>query len=105
MASLRLAYPWLQLKETAAVVREKIARVRNAIEALARQFIPIYPLTIMDVYEVRYPLSLPLPIKPRYSAISPILHQAGLAYPAKDMLKPAVIEKITARAQQREGIL
>jgi exosome complex component RRP4 len=67
--------------ETAAVVREKIARVRNAIEALSRQFIPIYPLTIMDTYE------------------------AGLAYPAKDMMKPELAEKLTARAQQREGIL
>lgn len=67
-------------KETAAVMREKIARVRNAIEALSRQFVPIYPLTVMDTYE------------------------AGLAYPAKDMLKPEVIERITARALQREGI-
>jgi hypothetical protein len=31
--------------------------------------------------------------------------QAGLAYPAKDMLKPELAEKLTARAQQREGIL
>jgi hypothetical protein len=31
--------------------------------------------------------------------------QAGLAYSAKDMLKPELTEKLTARAQQREGIL
>ncbi len=31
--------------------------------------------------------------------------QAGLAYPAKDMMKPELAEKLTARAQQREGIL
>lgn len=57
--------------------RENICRVRNAILALQKQFLPIYPATILDVIE------------------------AAKEMEAKLMLSPDVIPLITARAAAR----
>jgi len=56
-------------------VREKLARVRNAILALNAQFIPIYPETIISTYEQSLKLNCAI----------------------KDMLKPNIIDKITQK--------
>lgn len=60
--------------------RERVCRVRNSILALARQFMPIYNVTISDVYLASV--------------------QLGLA--AKEMLEsPEVIMRITQSAMER----
>lgn len=57
--------------------RENISRVRNAILALEAQFLPIYPQTIMDVYEL------------------------SLQFRVKDMTLPENIKLITSSAAER----
>lgn len=57
--------------------RDNICRVRNAILALANQFLPIYPATILDVYET------------------------SLSMQAKHMLNPTIIQQITKSASTR----
>jgi exosome complex component RRP4 len=58
-------------------LREKIARVRNALICLHRRFISIHPSTIMDVYK------------------------ASLKYAVKEMLRPELLEELTHTAHQR----
>lgn len=67
--------------EISIEMRERLCRVRNAIVALAKSFIYIYPETIMDVYEDS------LNLRP------------------KDMLKPDELLRITQRARERKGEL
>ena len=59
--------------------REKVARVRNCIAALASKFIAVYATSIMDTYN------------------------ASTHLPVKDMLREDVIDLITERAAQRKG--
>lgn len=66
-----------------ATTREKICRVRNAIVALASQFIPIYPDTIQETFT--------------YSIEKQIA--------AKDMLNPDIIEDITSLARAKGSVM
>jgi len=61
--------------------RERVARVRNSIVALARSYVYIYPATIMDVYEDSLDLHLQ----------------------AKDILLAERLEQLTQRAASRHG--
>ena len=52
-------YIWISTKDGIEKAREKIVRIRNSILVLEKQFISIYPSTILDVYEE----SISLPMK------------------------------------------
>ncbi len=60
--------------------RERVCRVRNSILALAQMFIGIYHLTIMDVY----------------------LESVALGLPAKDILHPSNLTRVTQKAMERK---
>ncbi|KAL9642151.1 hypothetical protein ABK040_007156 [Willaertia magna] len=64
--------------------REAISRIRNAIQALQYQFLPIYPETILDVYES----SIQMPVKDMLSTEKiPLITQTAAVRIQKQLMK------------------
>jgi exosome complex component RRP4 len=62
-------YIWITGSGKMEKEKEKIVRIRNSILVLEKQFIPIYPSTILDVYEESISLPMKEILNPKFFKI------------------------------------